>query len=85
MLDAIKHMTDDNCFLSGRQYTVHYACNRVQLNEKYVFLCVSLFCQVVQKHKLPEVAYHSKASFDCQRWDVFETRCIVLAVRGLCR
>jgi len=34
---------------------VHCACNTVQLSEKCDF-CVFPFCQVVQKHKLFEVA-----------------------------
>ena len=56
MLDAIKHITDYNFFFqkdSARQ--VHCVCNTIQLSEICDF-CVSAFCQVVQKHKLFEVA-----------------------------
>ena len=54
MLDDIKHITDDNFFFQEDSAQVHCACNTVQLSGKYD-LCVS-FCQVVQKHKLFEVA-----------------------------
>jgi len=56
MLDAIKHITDDNFFLfqedSGQ---VHCVCDTIQLSEICDFR-VSTFCQVVQKHKIFEVA-----------------------------
>jgi len=55
MLDAIKHITDDNFFSQEDSAQVHCACNTVQLSEKCDF-CVFPFCQVVQKHKLLEVA-----------------------------
>jgi len=55
MLDAIKHITDDNFFFHEDSAQVHYACNIVQLSEKCDFR-VFLFCHVVQKHKLFEVA-----------------------------
>jgi len=67
-VDVIKHITDDNLFCRKTTHwcTVHCACNTVQLlqrsrliqhfSEKCYFR-VSLFCQVVQKHKLFEVAY----------------------------
>jgi len=55
MLDAIKHITDDNSFFQKDSAQVHCACNTVQLSEKCDFR-VSPFCQVVQKHKLFEVA-----------------------------
>ena len=54
MLDAIKHITDDNSFFQEDSTQVHCACNTVQLSEKCDFR-VSPFCQVVQKHKLIEV------------------------------
>jgi len=53
MLDAIKHITDDNFFFQEDNTQVH--CNTIQLSEKCDFR-VSPFCQVVQKHKLLEVA-----------------------------
>ena len=55
MLDAIKHITDDNFVFQEDSAPVHCACNRVQLSEKCNFR-VSPFCHVVQKHKLFEVA-----------------------------
>jgi len=55
MLDAIKHITD-YIFLSGRYSAqVHCVCNTIQLSEICDFR-VSAFYQVVQKHKLFEVA-----------------------------
>jgi len=55
MLDAIKHITDDNFFFREESAQVHCVCNTIQLSEKCDFR-VSPFCQVVQKHKLFEVA-----------------------------
>jgi len=55
MLDAIKHIADDNFFFQEDSTQVHYVCNTIQLSEVCDFL-VSAFCQVVQKHKLFEVA-----------------------------
>jgi len=55
MLDAIKHITDDNFFFQEDSAQAQSACNTVQLSEKGDFH-VSPFCQVVQKHKLFEVA-----------------------------
>jgi len=55
MLDAIKHITGDNSFFQEDSAQVHCACNTVQLSEKCDFR-VSPFCQVVQKHKLFDVA-----------------------------
>jgi len=55
MLGAIKHITDDNFFLQEDSAQVHCVCNTVHLSEKCDFR-VSVFCQVVQKHKLFEVA-----------------------------
>ena len=55
MLDAIKHITDDIFFFQEDSAQVHCVCSTIQLSE----ICdsrVSLFCQVVQKHKLFEVA-----------------------------
>jgi len=54
MLDATKHITDDNFFFQEDSAQVHCPCNTVQLSEKCDFR-VSPFCQVVQKHKLFEV------------------------------
>jgi len=54
MLDAIKHITDDN-FFQEDSTQVHCVCNTIQLSEMCDFR-VSAFCQVVQKHKLFEVA-----------------------------
>jgi len=54
MLDAIKHITDDNQFQEDYAQ-VHCVCNTMQLSEICDFR-VSAFCQVVQKHKLFEVA-----------------------------
>jgi len=55
MLDAIKHITDDNFFFQEDCAQVHCVCNTIQLSEICDFH-VSAFCQVVQKHKLFEVA-----------------------------
>jgi len=65
-VNTIKHITDDNFFLQEDSALVHCACNTVQvlqrsrliqhLSEKCNFYG-SPFCQVVQKHKLFEVAY----------------------------
>jgi len=55
MLDAIKHITDDNFFFQEDSAQVHCVCNTIQLSEKCDFH-VSTFCQEVQKHKLFEVA-----------------------------
>jgi len=55
MFDAIKHITDDNFFVQEDSAQVHCVCNTIQLSEIYDFR-VSAFCQVVQKHKLLEVA-----------------------------
>jgi len=56
MLDAIKHITDDNFFFFQEDSAqVHCVYNPIQLNEICDFN-VSAFCQVVQKHKLFEVA-----------------------------
>jgi len=55
MSDAIEHITDNIFFFQEDSAQVHYACNTVQLSEKCDFR-VSSFCQVVQKHKLFEVA-----------------------------
>jgi len=49
MSDAIKHITDDNFFFQKDSTQVHCVCNTIQLSD-------SPFCQVVQKHKLFEVA-----------------------------
>jgi len=54
MLDAIKHITDDN-FSFGEIAYRHCVCNTIQLSEICDFR-VSAFCQVVQKHKLFEMA-----------------------------
>ena len=56
MLDAIKHITDDIFFFQEDSAQVHCTCYTVQLSEICDFR-VSPFCQVVQKHKLFEVAY----------------------------
>ena len=55
MLDAIKHIRDDNFFFQKDSAQVHFVCNTIQLSEICDFR-VSAFCQVVQKHKLHEVA-----------------------------
>jgi len=55
MLDAIKHIIDDNVFFQEDSAQVHCACKTIQLSEIYDFH-VSAFCQVVQKHKLFQVA-----------------------------
>jgi len=55
MLDAIKRITDDNFFFQEDSAQVRCACNTIQLSEKCDFR-VSTFWQVVQKHKLFEVA-----------------------------
>jgi len=55
MLDAIKHITGDNFFFQEDSAQVQCACNTIQLSEKCDFH-VSPFWQVVQKHKLLDVA-----------------------------
>ena len=55
MLDAIKHIADDNFFFQEDGAQVHCLYNTIQLSEICDFR-VSAFCQVVQKHKLFEVA-----------------------------
>jgi len=55
MLDAVKHVTDDNFFVQEDSAQVHCVSITIQLSEICDFP-VSLFCQVVQKHKLLEVA-----------------------------
>jgi len=55
MLDAIKHITEDNFFFQDDSAQVHCVCNTIQLSEICDFR-VSAFCQVVQKHKLFKVA-----------------------------
>ena len=52
MSDAIKHITDDIFFFQKDSAQVRGACNTVQLSEK----CDFRVCQVVQKHKLFDVA-----------------------------
>jgi len=57
MLDAIKHITDDNFFSFFQEDSAHVHCvyNTIQLSEKCDFH-ISPFRQVVQKHMLFEVA-----------------------------
>jgi len=55
MLDAIKHIRDIIFFFQEDSAQVHCVCNTIQLSEKCDFR-VSSFWQVVQKHKLFEVA-----------------------------
>jgi len=55
MLDTIKQITDDNFFFQEDSAQVHSVCNAIQLSEICDFR-VSAFCQVMQKHKLFEVA-----------------------------
>jgi len=54
MLDAIKHITDDNFFFQVDIAQVHCVCNTIQLSEECDFR-VSAFWQLAQKHKLFEV------------------------------
>ena len=37
MLDAIKHITDDNVFFQEDSAQVHCVCNTVQLSETVIF------------------------------------------------
>jgi len=55
MLDTIKHITDDNFFSFRKIAHRCIVCNTIQLSEICDFR-VSPFCQVVQKHKLFDVA-----------------------------
>jgi len=55
MLDAIKHITGDNFFFQEDSAQVRCVCHTIQSIKKCDFR-VSLFWQVVQKHKLFEVA-----------------------------
>ena len=52
MLDAIKHITDDNFFFQEDSAQVHCVCNTIQLSEICDFR-VSPFYQ--EKHKLLEL------------------------------
>jgi len=54
-LSAIKHITDDNFFFQEDSAQVHCVRNTTQLSEICDFR-VFAFCQVVQKHKLVEMA-----------------------------
>jgi len=38
MLDAIRHITDDNFFLQEHSAQVHCACNTVHLSENVIFV-----------------------------------------------
>ena len=55
MLDADKHIADDDLFFQEDSAQAHCVCNTIQLSETCDFR-VSAFWQVVQKHKLFEVA-----------------------------
>jgi len=48
MLDAIKHITDDNYFFQEDSTQVHCVCNSIQFSEKCDFR-VSLFWQLMQE------------------------------------
>ena len=48
MLDATKHITDDNCFFQEDSTQVDCVCNTFQLSEVCDFR-VSAFCQAVQR------------------------------------
>jgi len=37
MLDAIKHITDDNFFFQEDSAQVHCVCNTIQLSENVIF------------------------------------------------
>ena len=37
MLDAIKHITDDNFFFQEDSAQVHFVCNTIQLSENVIF------------------------------------------------
>jgi len=37
MLDAIKHITDDNFFFQKDSAQVHSVCNTIQLSENVIF------------------------------------------------
>jgi len=54
MLNAIKHITDDNFFFQEDSTQVHCVCNN-PTEWKCDFRDFP-FCQVVKKHKLIEVA-----------------------------
>ena len=55
MLDAIKHITYDKFFFQEDRAQVHCVRNTIQLSEICDFRAFA-FCQLVQKHKLFEVA-----------------------------
>jgi len=38
MLDAIKHITDDNLFFREDSAQVHFVCNTIQLSENVIFM-----------------------------------------------
>jgi len=44
MLDAIKHITDDNFFFQEDSAQVHCVCNTIQLSETVIF-AVSRFAR----------------------------------------
>jgi len=50
MLDAIKHITDDNFFFQEDSTQVHCACNTVQLSEKCDFLCFFILPGSAEAH-----------------------------------
>ena len=62
-VDAIKHITDDIFFCQEDSALVHCVCNTVQLLQRSQLIqhlseknVIFVFYQVVQKHKLFEVA-----------------------------
>ena len=46
MLNAIKHITDDNFFFQEDSTQVHCVCNTIQLSENVIYAFWP-FCQVV--------------------------------------
>jgi len=62
MLDAIKHITDDNYFFHEDSAQAYYACNTVQLSKKNVIFVFSCFARLCRSTSY--LRWHSKASFD---------------------
>jgi len=62
MLDAIKHITDDNFFFQEDSAQVHCVSNTIQLSEICDFR-VSAFCQLVQRW---DVFWHTVYSAQAQ-------------------
>jgi len=61
MLDAIKHITDDNFFFQEDSARVHCVCNTIQLSENVIF-AFPHFASYYRRTSY--LRWYSKASFD---------------------